>query len=171
MFPAGMTPVNPSALHYPGTPMSDMSLFSDLEFQSSTPWNSSSNISGNGNSGAHGSTAPVFDMIFPSMGASGGGLGGLTPAAMTGGHSSMKRGPFGSSSGGSAIHARSVWMHDGEAGGTPMASLQMTSAPNSAERTTLEVQYSTFSFFHSLLSFVFHLAAMTIILCIYYSIY
>lgn len=114
MFPAGMTPVNPSALHYPGTPMSDMSLFSDLEFQSSTPWNNNNNISSSSNSGAHGSAAPVFDMIFPSMGAGGSGglagLGGLTPAAIASSHSGMKRGPFGSSSGGSGIHARSVWM-------------------------------------------------------------
>jgi hypothetical protein len=109
MFPAGMTPVNPAALHYPGTPMSDMSLFSDLEFQSSTPWNSS----------AHNSSAPVFDMVFPAMGSS----SAVTPAATA---PAMKRsaGPF---------------------GGTPTTSLQMMSAPNSADRSTLEVCFVSIS--------------------------
>lgn len=117
MFPVGMTPGNGNGLHFPQTPMSEMSLFSDLEFHSSTPWPSYAAAMDQQQSA---SSAPV---------GAGLAIATPTPSARTTKKSPGLFGSAGSSS-------RSNWAPEAD-GSTPMLFANM--APNSVDRKNAEV--------------------------------
>lgn len=128
VFPAGMTPAHGTPLGLPSTPLSDMSLFSDMDFPTaSTPWANGTLVHGLSN-------YHIVDAID-----AGNPLDVTTPMSSIGsktqGHLTAMPNGYTHSSG-MGQYASTSWLQEADAS-TPV--MMGMIAPNSAERRALDV--------------------------------
>lgn len=129
MFPAGMTPARGTPMGLPSTPMSEMSLFSDMDFPTAvTPWANGNLVSGLSSS--------VLDTLTNSV-----NMGVPMATPMTGDNMKLPVGTV--ASGASNIHSSfmgqhpsTAWLQEADSA-TPV--MMGMIAPSSAERKGLDV--------------------------------